>query len=157
MTFLRPFSTFRPHNLQQALANTEQHVRVPTLAGSMAQEASGSASCPDSEGGCAEKFRSEIQSWGASLGLSPSVLSNATTQYQATAEFEHDWGFALDSVISDIRVVCGCLDNARRLAANCGAGIKPAACDVWQYVQVYIFFFYLTRFFRFPSPILLAS
>ena len=45
-----------PHNLQQALGS-EQHTRVPTLAGSMAQEASGSPSCTDSEGGCAETFR----------------------------------------------------------------------------------------------------
>ena len=121
-------------NLQLALASRAMgaHSRVPTLAGSMAQEATGTPEHMNDATG--QRFHAAMRSWGRALGLTDATIGNATRLYAArpdTDEFRHDWAIAYDSVISDIRVVCGCFANVARLVSSFGA---PAAeAPVWQY------------------------
>lgn len=122
-----------PQDMQRALAVAAAHTHVPVLAGSMAQEASGTPEALNDP----ERFRGQLEEWGAALGLSRATIANASRLYAAdqTDEFRHDWSIAYDSIISDIRVVCGCLANVARLVSSCGDGTAgaAAACPVWQY------------------------
>ena len=116
-----------PRDLQQALQREDWHIKVPTLAGAMAEESSRIRFPSDPA-----VFTATLQNWTASFSLSDATLANLTLFYNGdTDEFAYNWAIAWDAIISDIRVVCGCLANTRRLASSCGQ--SPGKCDVWQY------------------------
>jgi hypothetical protein len=139
-----------PHDLHKALADPALHMQVPVLACSCAQEGNTKLLKPNAS---MAEFTAALEHFVLGVQNTTQLPARAVEVITAlyppqSAEFDNDPKAAMDSMVADIRVVCGSNDNARRLvrsatSATAAANHRtdgdqqppsiadPASVDVW--------------------------
>merc|ERR1712032_1605899 len=119
-------------SLHEALMTPDKHAHVPVLAGSCSQEGH-TAFLP--QDATSKQFMEVVQKFVSNLTTArwPANATDRIAQlYPPTAqEFKRVPKAAMDAMVADIRVVCGTLENARRLVKGRQSQTTPDATDVW--------------------------